>query len=133
LDLATGTGMVAKELARKFKHVYATDQSEKMLQAAEKLPNIQYAQGVAEEIEFEDGSMDMITMGQAFHWVDHERFFREAKRVVKRDGTIAIIGYAFVMIDGHPEATKRIQHLGTVTLKRYWGMPYRAYNHEYLY
>lgn len=49
--------------------------------------------GPAEELPFPDGSVDLLTAASAAHWFDTERFLKEAERVLKPHGCIALLGY----------------------------------------
>ncbi|KAG2183555.1 hypothetical protein INT43_006561 [Umbelopsis isabellina] len=120
LDIGTGTGQVATVLAETFAKVHATDLSEKMLQAADKRPNISYSACPAEKLPFEDKSVDVITTAQAFHWFKHDQFFEEAKRVLKPNGTIAIIGYEYARIRESKQASSLIRKIGLETFGDYW-------------
>lgn len=92
-----------------------------MLESAVKQPNIDYQACPAEKLPFGDSSVDVITSAQAFHWFKHDQFFKEAKRVLKPNGTIAIMGYAFARIKGSPKASELIEKLGIQKLDGYWG------------
>lgn len=92
-----------------------------MLESAVKGPNIDYQACPAEKLPFDDKSVDVITTAQAFHWFKHDDFFKEAKRVLKPQGTIAIIGYAFARIKGSRNASELVEKLGLETLADYWG------------
>src|SRR5882672_948119 len=82
-DCATGNGQVAQRLARQFKKVYATDISQKQLDQASPANNIHYAVSPAESTPFPDHQFDLITVGQALHWFDLDKFYAEVKRVIK--------------------------------------------------
>ena len=99
LDVATGNGQVAIVLAEKFKEVYATDISDKQLSEAPKLRNIIYKKEAAEQTTFPDNYFDLVTVAQAIHWFDFDKFYNEVKRILKPAGTIAVIGYALVRIN----------------------------------
>lgn len=92
-----------------------------MLQAADKRPNIDYLACPAEKLPFEDKSVDVITTAQAFHWFKHDQFFEEAKRVLKPNGTIAIIGYEYARIRESQQASDLIKKIGLETMGDYWG------------
>lgn len=92
-DCATGSGQVAFELAKYFKEVKATDISNTQLEHAKMAPNIEYIKAPAEETPFENCSFDLITIAQALHWFEFDKFFAEAERVSDFDGIIAIWGY----------------------------------------
>lgn len=49
--------------------------------------------GTAEELPFPDGSVDLLTAASAAHWFDAERFIKEATRVLKPRGCLALFGY----------------------------------------
>ncbi|KAK9679315.1 trans-aconitate methyltransferase 1 [Basidiobolus ranarum] len=68
LDVATGTGQVTKALSSKFEQVHGIDISETMLSQATKGDNITYSIGSAEQLPFEDASVDLITVAQGAHW-----------------------------------------------------------------
>lgn len=51
----------------------------------------------AEELPFEDGSVDVLASFTAAHWFDTERFMREAQRVVRPGGCVAISTYTVDM------------------------------------
>ncbi|CAG8496778.1 15843_t:CDS:2 [Dentiscutata heterogama] len=121
LDIATGTGYVAKELSKKFQQVYATDISPVMLSSAYRSSNIQYSVSTAEDLsQFQDSTIDLVTVGQALHWFDREKFFKEVWRVLKQSGTLAFWGYSYNVIDGYPTATKKFMKLGVETFGDYW-------------
>ncbi|CAG8439533.1 1333_t:CDS:2 [Ambispora leptoticha] len=123
LDIATGTGQVAEPLSNVFHKVYATDPSQTMLNSATKKSNIEYSIASAENLSnFANDSIDLITIAQALHWVNVEKFFAEAYRVLKPNGTLAIWGYVYIIIRGYPKATQMIEEWGTSKdkLATYW-------------
>ena len=48
--------------------------------------------GTADELPFPDGSVDLLTATTAAHWFDAERFIKEATRVLKLRGCLALFG-----------------------------------------
>ncbi|MEP6725526.1 MAG: class I SAM-dependent methyltransferase [Bacteroidota bacterium] len=92
-DCATGNGQAAVLLAPYFKQVIGTDTSEKQLALAIAAENINYQPAKAEQTPFADNSFDLITVAQAYHWFQFNDFEKEAKRVAKPGGIIAIWGY----------------------------------------
>ena len=97
-DCATGNGQVAKELSKHFDKVEATDISQKQLDNAQSAPNITYSISKAEKTEFSENSFDLITVGQAIHWFDFNSFFKEAKRILKPTGVLAVWGYSNMLV-----------------------------------
>ena len=83
-DCATGNGQAAAGLARHFDNVTATDASAQQIASAELNDRISYRVAPAEASGIDSASVDLILVAQALHWFDIDRFFTEAKRVLKR-------------------------------------------------
>jgi len=92
-DVATGNGQVAIVLAEHFKKVIATDASKNQIKHATAHPKVTYRVSAAENCGLPDGIADLITVGQALHWFDFEKFFHEVKRVAKPGCFFASWGY----------------------------------------
>lgn len=90
LDVATGNGQAAVVLANYFENVYATDISAAQLANAEKKKNIKYVQCAAEQSFLKPHTVDLITVAQAYHWLQHEAFAIEVKRIARQDAVIAV-------------------------------------------
>lgn len=99
LDIATGNGQVAVELAKKFTEVHATDISAKQLSEAPAMPNIYYKVESAEDASFPENFFDLITVAQAIHWFDFEKFYSTAKKILKPQGIIVVIGYGLLSVN----------------------------------
>lgn len=54
-------------------------------------------QGPAEELPFASGEVDLVAAMTAAHWFDRERFLREADRVLKPGGCLALFSYTMDM------------------------------------
>ncbi|KAJ2782595.1 trans-aconitate methyltransferase 1 [Coemansia linderi] len=127
VDVATGTGIFARQLQRGFKRVVGVDISETMLQSARKASaqsSIDFVQSPAESLLFlEDSSVDVITVATGAHWFNIEGFIAEAKRVLKPAGTLAIFGYTgFAHFVDYPQCDKMLKEfgLGDSKLGPYW-------------
>lgn len=127
-DCATGTGQVAGKLIDLFDEVEATDLSENQLNNAVLNPKIRYSQQLAEQTNFPDQYFDCITVGQAVHWFDFEKFYAEARRILKPTGLIVILGYGNIQIDD-PIVQKAVTKLYVEILGDYWD-PERCYIDE---
>ncbi|MFA3782182.1 methyltransferase domain-containing protein [Melioribacteraceae bacterium 4301-Me] len=103
LDCATGNGQAAVSLAEFFESVKAIDASQKQLQNAKARPNVEYKLSTAEKTDFPNDYFDLITVAQALHWFDIEKFFNEAKRILKPNGIIAIFIYTNFISDSKIE------------------------------
>ena len=97
-DCATGSGQAAVELAEVFDHVIATDASAKQTANAEEHPRVEYRVATAENSGLEASSVDLITIAQALHWFDLEKFYVEVRRVSKPRGVIAATAYKLTTI-----------------------------------
>lgn len=98
-DCGTGNGQAATLLAEHFGKVIATDPSEAQLAAATQHPRIQYA--VSDECApfIADASVDLVTVAQAVHWFDLDRFYPEVNRVLHPGGIIALWSYGRPSVD----------------------------------
>ena len=99
LDVATGNGQVAIKLAKKFTEVYATDISAKQLAEAPALSNIFYKVESGEDASFPEKYFDLITVAQAIHWFDFDKFYTTIKRILKPSGIIVVIGYGLLSVN----------------------------------
>jgi len=95
LDVACGTGQSTKALAGIAGQLDAVDNSAAMLAHAPALPNVTYQKAEAETLPFPDGTFDLVTVGLAFHWFEQDQFLREAARVLKTQGWLAIYNNVF--------------------------------------
>jgi demethylmenaquinone methyltransferase/2-methoxy-6-polyprenyl-1,4-benzoquinol methylase len=98
LDVATGTGAVARELLRqKGCAVVGVDQSPEMLAVArEQLPaTVKLVEASAEHLPFEDASFDALTVTYLLRYVDDPAAtLAELARVVRSGGTVASLEFA---------------------------------------
>jgi len=98
LDVATGTGAVARELLRqKGCGVVGVDQSPEMLAVArEHLPaTVKLVEASAEHLPFEDASFDALTVTYLLRYVDDPgATLAELARVVSPGGTVASLEFA---------------------------------------
>jgi demethylmenaquinone methyltransferase / 2-methoxy-6-polyprenyl-1,4-benzoquinol methylase len=93
LDVATGTGDLAIELARRGAAVVGSDFSEGMLaRAREKDPSIRWEQADAMALPYEDGAFAAATVGfGARNFGDLGRGLREMTRVVRPGGRVVVL------------------------------------------
>src|SRR3954469_6922535 len=104
LDVATGTGLVARKLARRYGcRVTGVDQSPEMLAGArERLardpvarPLVTFVEGRAETLPFADASFDGLTCTYLLRYVDDpQAAVRELLRPVKPGGPISYLDFA---------------------------------------
>ena len=95
LDVGCGTGQSALALADLAVDVVAMDPSESMLAQCKSRPNIEYKLAAAEDIPANEETFDLITVAQAFHWLNQDAFLAEAQRVLRDGGWLVIYGAWF--------------------------------------
>ncbi|HWE41671.1 MAG TPA: class I SAM-dependent methyltransferase [Gemmatimonadaceae bacterium] len=117
-DCATGNGQAAVALAGHFDSVVATDGSAAQLAAATPHPGVGYVCATAEQSGLRSASADIVTIAQALHWLDLERFHREVNRVVVRGGAIAVWSYGPVRVE--PRVDEVVSTLYRETVGSYW-------------
>lgn len=110
LDIATGPGMVARELARHFDSVVGVDFNENYVKTSRELSqdysNLTFQRADAEDLsEFPNNHFDLVVIGQAAQWFKNEAF-EEIGRVLKPHGTFAMWFYANGYVPGDAAATK---------------------------
>lgn len=92
LDVGAGTGIFTQALIKRFQHVTALEPNEGMRESfSQFLPDVFCSDGTGEDTGLPADSVDLITVAQAFHWLDEEQFKQEAKRILRPDGRVAII------------------------------------------
>jgi demethylmenaquinone methyltransferase / 2-methoxy-6-polyprenyl-1,4-benzoquinol methylase len=96
LDVATGTGDLAIELARRVGpsgEVIGSDFSEQMLDVARrKSPELRFELGNALELPYPDGAFDAATVGfGARNFSDLDRGLHEMARVVRPGGRVVVL------------------------------------------
>ena len=95
-DCGTGNGQAAVGLASVFDRVIATDASEKQIANAQSHESVDYRVAPAENSGIESATIDLIMVAQALHWFDLDRFYAEARRVLKPNGVSRCVGLQLV-------------------------------------
>jgi SAM-dependent methyltransferase len=92
LDLAAGTGKLTRLLIPSGANVLAVEPVREMRAELERrVRGIAVLGGTAERIPLNEGFLDAVTVGQAFHWFDAEQALREIHRVLRPGGGLALI------------------------------------------
>ncbi len=98
-DCGAGSGQASVALAARFARVIATDASAAQIARAAPHPRVDYRVAAAERSGLDPGSADLVTVAQALHWFDAERFWPEVRRVARPGGLFAAWTYGPVRVD----------------------------------
>jgi SAM-dependent methyltransferase len=112
LDVAAGTGHVARRLAPRVLAVVALDATRAMLEQgrAEAPPNVIFTQGDAAALPFLDDSFDVVvTRFAVHHFEDPAVQLAEMRRVLRPGGRLAVAD-----LIAHPEAAETQNRLETL-------------------
>lgn len=101
LDLATGTGVLAREFAKQGARVSGTDISPEQIAAARALAkkdqlNIRFEVSPAESAPFESGSFDVITANQCWLYFDKVKAIAEVKRLLAPGGVLMVSHFSWL-------------------------------------
>ena len=92
LDLAAGTGKLTRQLVALGAEVVAVEPGDAMRAVLERVvPEAQALSGSAEHIPLPDASVDVVTVGQAFHWFRADEAVVEMHRVLRPGGGYALL------------------------------------------
>jgi SAM-dependent methyltransferase len=118
-DCACGNGQATVDLAARFDRVVATDASREQIASAVPHPRIEYRVAPAEQSGLPDASVGLITVAQALHWFDLERFYVEARRVLRPGGILAAWAYGVNEVEGDT-VNQLVQEFYANTVGPYW-------------
>ncbi len=97
LDIGAGNGQFSIQLLKYFEDVLAADLQLNQISLAD--DSLLRCVCKAEELCFKDDSFDLITVAQAVHWFNLEKFYPQVKRLLSPGGIFAVFGYSFFSID----------------------------------
>ena len=106
LDLGTGTGTVARGMARKGLEVTGLDKSSALMEQGKLLDAeagvaIRYVERTAEATGLADHSVDIVTAGQCWHWFRRDEAAKEARRILKPGGHLVICHFDWLVLPGN--------------------------------
>lgn len=122
-DCACGSGQATIDLAAHFDRVVATDMSRAQIESASTHSpisgRISWRVATAEASGLDAASVDLVTVAQALHWLDVERFYDEVRRVLRPGGALAVWTYGIAHLDD-PEADAVFGRFLNETLAAWW-------------
>ncbi len=94
-DVGSGTGLLTQLFLRNANPVFAVEPNPDMRAAGEEelhsFPRLTSINGTAEATTLAPSSIDLITVGQAFHWFDRAKAKQEFIRILRPAGWCALI------------------------------------------
>lgn len=130
-DCATGNGQAAIGLSKYFKNVIASDASKNQIQHGFQRENIDYKIFPAENANLDNDSVDLVTVAQALHWFDFEKFYINVKRVGKKDGIIAVWSYDMHKINPQIDNISSQLNVDGEILGNYWAKETKYVKEKY--
>ncbi len=118
LDCGCGTGQLSVLLADRFDEVVATDASAAQIAQAEAHERVTYRTASADDSGLPDHSVDLVTVAQAAHWFDLDRFYAEARRVGRPGAVVALITYGVLHVEGAVDSI--VQRFYYDVIGSYW-------------
>jgi ubiquinone/menaquinone biosynthesis C-methylase UbiE len=92
LDLAAGSGKLTRLIVPTAAEITAVEPLPQMRsRLIATCPSVMAIDGRAEALPLDDSSQDVVVIGSAFHWFDHEPALREISRVLTDGGGLALL------------------------------------------
>ena len=129
-DCGTGNGQVARNLARYFDRVTATDSNRDQIAQCPSVRNCRFAVECAENSTLDDQSVDLVTVGCAVHWFNRQQFYTEVNRVLKPGGVIAVWCYEYPWT-GNEEVDRILRRYKEEILGKFWPPEAQIYFDRY--
>ncbi|MFF3750688.1 class I SAM-dependent methyltransferase [Streptomyces sp. NPDC002018] len=91
VDVGAGTGIATRLLRERGARVIAVEPGPGMAHRLHRtLPDVPLVRGLGDALPFADGTADLITYAQSWHWTDRDRSLPEALRVLAPGGALAL-------------------------------------------
>jgi ubiquinone/menaquinone biosynthesis C-methylase UbiE len=118
-DCACGNGQATVDLAARFERVIGTDASKEQIASAKANGRIEYRVAAAEQSGLPDHSVGLVTVAQALHWFNFDRFYAEVQRVLAPGGVIAVWAYGINEVEGEA-VNELVQRFYNDAVGPYW-------------
>lgn len=119
LDIATGTGFVALEVAKTVATVDAIDFVQEMITGArlkaraQGISNVHFSLGSAYELDFPDQFFDAVVISNSLHVLrTPEKALLEARRVLKAEGVLVVPTFCLAEIENSKRKMRKLSEKG---------------------
>ena len=126
VDVATGSGQALAYWTDVFRKCIGMDISSEQIKNARKtfqekgVKNVEFHVCPADDLSIGPSSCDLVTCAQAWHWLDAEKLYKEATRVLRKPGVVAVYGYGIPYFPSSKKATDVTLKFHNVTLAKHW-------------
>jgi SAM-dependent methyltransferase len=103
VDLGSGTGLSTRFWADTADEAVGVEPQDAMRSYAEQVTqaaNVRYVAGSSYETGLPDGSADLVTASQSFHWMRPAPTFAEVERVLRPGGVLCVYQYFVLQTPG---------------------------------
>ena len=124
VDVGTGSGQALAYWTELFNNCVGVDISGEQINKATKafqekgVTNAEFHVCPAEDIPLSASSCDLVTCATTWHWLDAEKFYNEATRVLKQPGVLAVYSYGIPFFPQSQKATDVAMKFCTETLRK---------------
>ena len=124
LEIATGTGLIANNVADSAKKMTATDFAEKMIKEAQKAnknSNLTFQLEDATNLTFQDQSFDVVIISNALHVIPApEKALAEIKRVLAPDGILIAPNFVHENLSGTSKFMSKLLNAAGIAFEAKW-------------
>lgn len=89
-DVGAGTGKFTRCLTSKPWEITAVEPNDDM-RSKLNTAGVNVVKGTAENTGLDNNSVDLVTVAQAFHWFDKDKFKSECRRILRTGGSLAVV------------------------------------------
>ena len=111
-DIGAGTGILSEEFLKRGSSVICVEPNKKMLEQAkyklQQFKKVAFINATAENTSIINSSVNIVTVGQAFHWFDKKAFLKECRRILIENGFVVL---AWNISDSNDPINKEIANL----------------------
>ena len=126
VDVGTESGQALSYWSEVFRNCVGVDINAEQIKRATKAfqdkgaTNVKLHVSPAEDLPLSAGSCDLVTCATTWHWLDAEKFYKKATRVLRQPGVLAVYSYGIPFFPHNQKATDVTMKFHTETLSKAW-------------